>query len=101
MQARGWIIGVALFGAVSTAAAEPAPKPVDVKAMKSQGVVLQDAQGGVYVVFRGDDPKVFYGPNTKAVYEQVIIGSSSEGDVRWEFNPWAPRVPNGAHIATL
>ena len=52
MQARGWIIGVALFGAVSIAAADPAPKPVDVKAMKAQGLVLQDAQGGVYVVFR-------------------------------------------------
>jgi hypothetical protein len=88
-------------GLVSTAAADPAPKPVELKAMKPQGLVLQDAQGGVYVVFRGDDPKVFYGPNSKAVYEQVIIGSSSEGDSRWEFNTWAPRVPHGAHLASL
>ena len=100
MQARGWIIGVALFGLVSTAAAEPAPKPVDVKVMKAQGVVLQDAQGGVYVVFRGDDAKVFYGPNTKAVYEQVIVGSSSDGEGRWEFNTWAPRKP-GNGLASL
>jgi hypothetical protein len=103
MQARGWIIGVAVFGVglVSTVAADPAPKPVDVKAMKSQGVVLQDAQGGVYVVFRGDDAKVFYGPNSKAVYEQRIVGSSSDGEGRWEFNTWAPRVPNGAHLGSL
>jgi hypothetical protein len=102
MQARGWIIGVAVFGAglVSTAAAEPAPRPVDVKAMKAQGVVLQDAQGGVYVVFRGDDAKVFYGPNSKAVYEQVIVGSSSDGEGRWEFNTWAPRKP-GNGLGTL
>ena len=103
MHARGWIIGAAIgcAGLVSTAAADPAPKPVDVKAMKSQGVVLQDAQGGVYVVFRGDDAKVFYGPNAKAVYEQVIVGSSSDGEGRWEFNTWAPRVHNGAHLASL
>jgi hypothetical protein len=103
MHARGWIIGAAIgcAGLVSTAAAEPAPRPVDVKAMKAQGVVLQDAQGGVYVVFRGDDPKVFYGPNAKAVYEQVIIGSSSDGEGRWEYNSWAPRVPNGSHLASL
>jgi hypothetical protein len=101
MQARGWIIAVAVSGLVSTVAAEPAPKPVDVKTMKSQGVVLQDAQGGVYVVFRGDDAKVFYGPNGKAVYEQVIIGSSSDGEGRWEFNTWAPRVPHGSHLGSL
>jgi hypothetical protein len=104
MQARGWIIGVALVVApvvaASTAAADPAPKPVDVKAVKAQGVVLQDAQGGVYVVFRGDDAKVFYGPNSKAVYEQVIVGSSSDGEGRWEFNTWAPRL-SGNHLASL
>jgi hypothetical protein len=103
MHAREWILGAAICwaGLVSTAAADPAPKPVDVKAMKSQGVVLQDAQGGVYVVFRGDDAKVFYGPNSKAVYEQIIVGSSSDGEGRWEFNTWAPRVPHGAHLASL
>lgn len=102
MHARAWILGAAISwaGLVSTAAADPVPKPVDVKAMKAQGVVLQDAQGGVYVVFRGDDPKVFYGPNAKAVYEQVIVGSSSDGEGRWEFNTRAPRVP-GNGLGTL
>jgi hypothetical protein len=102
MHARGWVIcAISWAGLVSTAAAEPAPKPVDVKALKTPGVVLQDAQGGTYVVFRGDDAKVFYGPNTKAVYEQVIIGSSSDGEGRWEFNTWAPRVPGGAHLGSI
>ncbi len=102
MHARAWILGAAICwaGLAATAAADPAPKPVDVKAMKAQGVVLQDAQGGVYVVFRGDDPKVFYGPNSKAVYEQRIIGSSSDGEGRWEFNTWAPRKP-GNGLASL
>jgi hypothetical protein len=83
------------------AAADPAPKAVDVKALKAQAVVLQDPQGGTYVVFRGDDPKVFYGPNMKSVYEQVIIGSSSDGDGGWEFNTWAPRVPDGPHLGSI
>ena len=104
MHARGWIL-VAVLGALALAAsaavADPAPKPVDIKAQKSQGVVLQDPQGGIYVVFRGDDPKVFYGPNAKSVYEQIIVGSSSDGDGGWEFNTWAPRVPDGPHLGSI
>ncbi|HET7503193.1 MAG TPA: hypothetical protein VFK02_19370 [Kofleriaceae bacterium] len=77
------------------AAADPAPRPVDVKALKAaKPIVLQDAQGGVYVVFRGDDSKLFYGPNAKAVYEQIIIGSSSSGD-DFDFSTWAPRLGPG------
>jgi hypothetical protein len=64
-------------------------------------VVLQDAQGGTYVVFRGDDPKVFYGPNARALYEQVIVGSSSDGAGGWEFNTWAPRVEEGPHLGSV
>jgi hypothetical protein len=108
MHARGWVavsasavLGVVL-GVAATAAADPTPKPIDVKANKAQGIVLQDAQGGVYVVFRdAEDHKVFYGPNAKAVYEQVVIGSSSDGEGGWEFNTWAPRVPEGSHLGTL
>jgi hypothetical protein len=104
MHARGWILGVlgsAVIGVAATAAADPSPKPVDIKARKAQATVLADAQGGVYVVLRdGDEPKVFYGPNPKAVYEQIIIGSSSDGEGRWEFDTWAPRVP-GNHLGFL
>jgi hypothetical protein len=101
MHARGWVIGV-LVATAATVAAEPAPKPVDIKELKPKAVVLADAQGGTYVVFRGgDDPKVFYGPNAKALYEQIIIGSSSDGDGGWEFNTWAPRVPEGSHLGSI
>jgi hypothetical protein len=86
---------------VSPVAAEPAPKPVDIKALKSKAVVLADAQGGRYVVFRDDDPMVFYGPSAKAVHQQYIIGSSSDGEGGWEFNTWAPRVPEGSHLGSL
>jgi hypothetical protein len=96
------VLGVcAVLAVAAPAAADPAPKPVDVKALKAQAVVLQDPQGGTYVVFRGDDAKVFYGPNMKSVYEQVIIGSSSDGDGGWEFNTWAPRVPDGPHLGSI
>jgi hypothetical protein len=91
MHARGWVIGV-LVATAATVAAEPAPKPVDIKAQKSKAIVLADAQGGTYVVFRGDDPKLFYGPSAKAVYEQIIIGSSSSGD-DFDFSTFAPRLP--------
>src|SRR6185295_17000847 len=115
MHARGWVrvpafvvLGVVLgvvpglLGAGATAAADPAPKPVDIKALKAKPIVLQDATGGTYVVFRDpDEAKVFYGPNAKAVYEQVIIGSSSEGEGRWEYNTWAPRVAEGPHLGSI
>lgn len=104
MHARGWVLaslwGV-LVGSVSTAAAEPAPRPVDVKALKAKAIVLADALGGIYVVFRGDDAKVFYGPNAKAVHAQYIVSSSSDGEGGWEFGTWAPRVADGAHLGTL
>lgn len=108
MHARGWVrvphslwlgVVVGLVAGAATAAADPSPRPVDIKALKARPIVLQDAQGGTYVVFRdSDDAKVFYGPNARAVYEQVIIGSSSDGEGRWEYNTWAPRVAEGPHL---
>jgi len=92
MRARGWVIGV-LVALGSSVAAEPAPMPVDIKARKARAIVLADAQGGTYVVFRGDDPRLFYGPTAKALHEQIIIGSSSNGDA-FDFTTWAPRLPN-------
>ena len=104
MHAQGWLPSI-LFGVVlataSAAAADPTPTPVDIKDLKAKAVVLTDAQGGVYVVFRTDDPKVFYGPNAKQLFEQRIIGSSSDGEGGWEFSSWAPRVANGSHLGSL
>jgi hypothetical protein len=100
MLARGWTNRVVLWtllatvgaGVVTTAAADPAPKPVDIKTLKSKATVLQDAQGGTYVVFRTDDGrKLFYGPSTKAVYEQYVPGSGSSGD-SYDLSVWAPRL---------
>jgi hypothetical protein len=97
MHARGWVI-CALVVVASSAAAEPAPKPVDIKD-KSKATVLVDAQGGTYVVFQGDDAKVFYGPSSKTLYEQYIVSSFSNGDGGWEYGTWAPRVADGPHLA--
>jgi hypothetical protein len=101
MHARGWFrgnrvslstIGLVVAATVATAAAEPTPKPVDVKALKATATVLQDAQGGTYVVFRSDDGrKLFYGPTAKAVYEQYVPGSGSSGDF-YDLSVWAPRL---------
>lgn len=84
----------------ASAAADPTPKPVDIKAMKAKATVLADVQGGTYVVFRGDEPKVFYGPNSKTVYEQTIVGSGSDGD-SWEYNTWAPRIVEEPHLGSI
>ena len=75
----------------ATAAADPVPKPVDVKLLKAKAIVLQDAQGGTYVMFRGDERKLFYGPTVKALYEQIIVGSGSSGDA-FDLSTWAPRL---------
>jgi hypothetical protein len=88
---------------VATAAAEPAPapRPVDIKDLKAKAIVLADAQGGTYVVFRSDDAKVFFGPSTKSLYEQYIVSSFSDGDGGWEYGTLAPRVHGGAHLGTI
>jgi hypothetical protein len=104
MHARGWvqtILFAAVFATASIAVADPSPTPVDIKDMKAKAIVMTDAQGGVYVFFRTDDARVFYGPNAKLLYQQAIVGSSSDGDGGWEYNTWAPRVANGNHISSL
>ncbi len=75
----------------SVAAAEPTPKPVDIKALKAKATVLKDAHGGTYVVFRGEDRKLFYGPTAKSLYEQIVVGSGSNGDF-YDLSTWAPRL---------
>ena len=94
MRARGWWPAILL--ALSTSAgAEPKPKPVDVKPIRDQLVVLQDGDGAFYVVLPGKDGRVFYGPGgkTKSFYEQTVIGRSTNG-AAWDISVWAPRVPN-------
>ena len=76
----------------STAVADPKPIPVDIKPFKDKLIVLQDAQGGTYAVLYGDDKKIFFG-TAKALYEQVVIGSSRNGDA-WMIDAWVPRIPD-------
>jgi len=100
MRARGWsalaVLSLMVLGS-GTASAEPKPKPVDIKPIRDKLVVLQDADGGTYVVLPGRDGRVFYGAKGKAknVYEQVVIGRSSDASAgSWDVSLWAPRVPN-------
>lgn len=95
MRARGWSLAV-LIALSTSAAAEPKPKPVDISAIRDQLIVLQDADGGVYIVQPGRDGRVFYGAGgkNKNVYEQIVIGRSSDGKAgSWDMAVWAPRVP--------
>lgn len=96
MRARGWCLAVLL--ALSTSAqAEPKPKPVDIKPFRDRLIVLQDPEGGVYLVAPGDEPRMFYGVGgkNKNVYEQIIFGRYSDGSTgAWDLSVWAPRVPN-------
>jgi hypothetical protein len=126
MHARGWVIAVLVLLA-HAAVADPDPHPVKVDALKSTPIVLTDAEGGIYVMFgdgsetssstgfssvsrppsdvsRSDDdqlPRLFYGPNAKAVYDQVILMTSHDGKGHWDVHTWSPRVGYGRHLGAL
>src|SRR5262245_5698863 len=93
MRARSWC-ACAVLALATAPAAEPTPKPVDSKPFRDQLIVLQDADGGTYVVLPSDG-RVWYGvAKSKNLYEQVKIGMSRNGPSAWDFSVWAPRVPN-------
>jgi hypothetical protein len=95
MRARGWWLAV-LLALSTSAAADPKPKPVDIKPFRDRLVVLTDADGGIYVVLPGSDGRVFYGVGgkNKNLYEQIVFGYSSDGSTgAWDYAVWAPRVP--------
>jgi hypothetical protein len=75
----------------STALAEPKPKAVDIKSFRDKLVVLQDADGGTYVVLPGEGARVWYGLPKKPLYEQLVQGRSTDGD-KWDISVFAPRV---------
>jgi len=84
----------AITALVATASAEPKPTVVDIKPFRDQLIVLQDAQGGTYVVQPGTDGRVFYGVG-KTLYEQVVLNRSADGEHQsWSVGLWAPRVPD-------
>ena len=93
MRARGWWIA-AVIAVSATAAADPKPKPVDIKPFRDKVIVLQDSDGGTYVALPGSDGHLFYGTKNKPLYEQTIISRSSDGTTgAWDLGVWAPRVP--------
>jgi len=94
MRAR--LASIAIVAVATTASADPKPTVVDIKPIRGQLVVLQDAQGGTYVVQPGADGRVFYGVG-KTLYEQVVLTRSSDGEHQsWSIGLWAPRVANVA-----
>jgi hypothetical protein len=93
MLARAWWSTILVAATAATAAAEPKPKPVDIKPFRERLIVLADARGGVYAVDPGSDGRVFYGTKTK-LYEQVAWGRSRDRSTgTWSVSTWAPRVP--------
>jgi hypothetical protein len=96
MRARGWSLAILLVLSTS-AAAEPKPKAVDIKPFRDQLIVLQDADGALYVALPGKDSRLFYGAGgkNKNVYEQTVTSRSSDAKAgSWDIAVWAPRVPN-------
>lgn len=90
MRARNAIL-LLLFLSGIAAADDPKPKPVDVKAIRDKLMLFEDAQGGTYVVLPGPDGRLFYGTTAKAVYEQIVVSRSTDGDA-WSFGVYAPRL---------
>jgi len=96
MRARpGSVVGLIAIAA-ATAAADPKPKPVDIKPLRDSLLVLTDADGGTYVVQPGSGARIWYGvANSKTLYEQIVISRTQDGGAgTWGIDVWAPRVPN-------
>jgi hypothetical protein len=93
MRARSAIVMLACLSGAALAG-DPKPTPVDIKAFRDKLVIYEDSQGGLYVVDPiGDDTRIWYGNDGKAVYEQTIISRSSNGETgAWSIGVWAPRL---------
>ncbi len=90
MRARAvWTIG-AVLAVAAAAAADPKPTKVDLKPLRDQLIVLQDAHGGTYLVKQGDGARAFFAAKA-TFYEQVVVGRTQNGD-GWAVSTWAPRV---------
>jgi hypothetical protein len=86
-------IAVLIAGSASALANDPKPKPVDVSAFRDKLIVLEDGQGGTYVVMHdGGSSRIWFGTGT-TLYEQIGRGYSADGDA-WDITVWAPRVTN-------
>jgi hypothetical protein len=78
------------------AMADPKPKPVDIKPIREDLLVLADPDGGIYVAYPGRDGRLWYGaPKSKNLYEQIVTSKSIDGSTGgWSLGVVAPRVPD-------
>ena len=90
MRARNAILLLLALTGIA-AADDPKPKAIDVKAIRDKLLLFEDTQGGTYVVLPGPDGRLFYGTNTKVVYEQIVVTKGTDGD-GWSFGVYAPRL---------
>ena len=94
MRARAGIVLVTMISAVA-AAGDPAPKPVDVKAIRDKLLVLTDANNAVYLISpdpTSSEAMVFFSSDSKTAYRQRIVSKTSNaGEHSWTFGLWAPR----------
>jgi hypothetical protein len=97
MRARSSAVAAAIACCVvaARASAEPKPKPFDIKPHRDQLVVLQDANGGTYVVRSGETKLVFFGAAKAPLYQQMVTGGFANGD-SWGVSMWTPRA-DGLH----
>ncbi len=84
-----------LFAGVATA--DPKPQPIDIKPIRDQLQVAQDAKGGLYVFIPGSASRLWYGTG-KELYEQWVVFRGANGDA-WDITTWSPRLTNMQHAA--
>ena len=103
MRARATITAVLVAAVVpATGGAEPKPTKLDIRPFRDELVVLQDREGGTYVVkpykLATDKPaidaRIWFGTAGKELYEQANANRSADG-ASWMQGTWAPRIPNG------
>ncbi len=94
-SALAMIVAAIVALGARTAAAEPKPKPVEIKDIRDKLLVFSDDDGAIYVALPGRDGRLWYGlAKSKKLYEQIVTGRSSDGSTgAWDLAVWAPRVP--------
>lgn len=71
---------------------------VDVSAVKSTFLVYTDGDGGYFATIRMDSDNLFWAPDGKTFYKQRPFSSSADGNTKYSFRMWAPRVNNVADL---
>lgn len=100
MRAR-WVIPLLAFAGTARAG-DPKPTVIDIKPLRDKLIVLQDAQGATYVVYRGpklDDTREWYGTG-KTLYEQIVATQGADASAgSWDVGTFAPRIPQSRNAS--